>query len=148
MSRKHLDLSARLRRSRAVSVFLGRRFWYMTPLDRHPGRPTVRESIILSEFKRPILDFDPELYDDQDTDSVKEGLLIEAADKYLAAVGLEQGWFHVVERGNLSGNHVTIRVRDFDILVHRASLLDRCVGRMDSFADRRFPFSRKGVACG
>ena len=69
--------------------------------------------------------------------------------KYLAAVGLEQGWFNVVERANLlPGSHVTIRVRDFDILVHRASLLDRCVGRMDSFADRRFPFSRKGVACG
>lgn len=137
MSRKRIDLGARLRRSRAVSVCLGRRFWYMSPLDRNPGRPTVRESIILSEFKKPILDFDPELYDDQDTDAFKEGLLIDAADKYLATVGLEQGWFNVVERAELLGTHVTIRVRDFDILVHRASLLDRCIGGLHRFDDRR-----------
>lgn len=137
MSRKRIDIGARLRRSRAVSVCLGRRYWYMTPLDRNPGRPTVRESLILAEFKRPVLDFDPELYDDQDQDDYKDGLLIDAADKYLAAVGLEQGWFHIVERAELLGTHVTIRVRDFDILVHRASLLDFCVGHLHRFDDRR-----------
>lgn len=137
MSRKRIDIGARLRRSRAVSVCLGRRYWYLTPMDRNPGRPTVRESIILSEFKRPVLDFDPEVYDDESVDAYKEGLLIDAADKYLAAVGLEQGWFNVVERAELLGTHVTIRVRDFDILVHRASLLDRCVGHLHRFDDRR-----------
>lgn len=137
MSRKRLDLGARLRRSRAVSVCLGRRFWYLTPLDRKPGRPTVRESIVLASFKKPIFEFDPSIYDDQDTDSFKDGLLVDLADKYLAAVGLEQGWFHLVERAQLLGTHVTVRVRDFDILVHRASLLERCVGGLRRFEDRR-----------
>lgn len=148
MSRKRIDIGARLRRSRAVSVCLGRRFLFLTPLDRNPGRPTVRESIVLGSYKKPVLEFDPELYDDDGLDSFKDGLLIDAADKYLAAVGLEQGWFQVVERANLLGTHVTIRVRDFDILVHRASVLDCCVGHLESFADRRLPFTGKGVACG
>lgn len=137
MSLKRIDLGARLGRSRAVSVCLGRRFWYMKPLDRHPGRPTVQESILLASFKQPVLEFDPELPDECDTDAFKDGLLVEYADKYLAAVGLEQGWFHVVECAELLGIHVTIRVRDFDILVHRASLLDRCVGHLHRFDDRR-----------
>lgn len=136
MSRRCRGLGARLLRGRALSVALGRRYWYLRPYDRAPGRPTVRESIALASFRKPVVEFDPGCYDDQSIAEQYKGLLVDAADSYLAAVGLEQGWFCVTERCQLLGTHITIRRCEFDVLVHRASLLSREVGNLHVVQDR------------
>lgn len=137
MSRKRIDLGARLRKSRALSVCLGERSLYIKPYDRKPGRPTVQEGLCLRAFKDPILKYDPSCYDDDGVKDFQDSFLIDAADNYLKAVGLVQGWFQVTERANLLGTHVSILVRQFDVLVHRASLLEMTVGCVHRFEDRR-----------
>lgn len=137
MSRRCLNLGARLRRSRALSVCLGRRSWFVTPLDRKPGRPTLRESIILEQFRKPVVEFDPDLYEDQSMIDQASNLLLVACDAYLHASRLDQGWFEVTERANFLGSHVSIRVRTFDVLVQRANLLSRQLGNIAFVRNRK-----------
>lgn len=151
MLRRSINLGARLRRSRALSVCLGRRSWFLKPLDRAPGRPTVQESIILGSFQNPVVEFDPALFDDESFFDSYRNLLLDACDGYLHACGLDQGWFEVTERANLLGTHVSIRVRTFDVLVQRANLLSRQLGNIAFVRNRkRFCESMegKGAACG
>lgn len=135
MSRnKHLG--ARLLRSRALSVALGKRYWYLWPYDRNPGRPTIRESMLLASFRDPVVEYDPDCYDDQAIIDYIKPLLLDAADSYFKSAGLEQGWFRLTERCKLLGTHVTVRRREFDVLVHRASLFRREVGTLHVVQDR------------
>lgn len=148
MSRKRPNITARLLRSRAVSVCLGRRSWYLKPLDRSPGRPSLRESLILSGFRKPVWSFDPALYEDQGNDEMACAALIDSCDSYLHAVGLDRGWFEVVERAQLLGSHVSIRVRTFDVFVQRASLLEKQLGDIRFVKDRKNFAEDRRVAYG
>lgn len=133
------DLSARLRRSRALAVCLGDRRVYVRPLDLSVGRPPQS---VLEFLKSWPLVYDPELYDDQVTDDLLDSILLDRCVALLDRVHRDFGWFEVTERARLLGTSAYIRVRQFDVLYCAPSVLEKQVGRLVARADRRVDLVR------
>lgn len=118
-------LGARLRRSRALSVALGRRSFFVHPCDLQRGRPTVEQKAFLDKWSRGYKTTG-EYDDDWDDCQIEAGnelsvILPDIVD-YLVKIGSCSGWFEITERAQLLGSPVSVRVRDYDVLVTAGSI--------------------------